>query len=62
MNAKNLINWGELSRLLSGDRGNVRRNRIPAKYQADIDSLVLRIEEWKKEIEPNLKRFISGDS
>lgn len=50
MNAKNLINWGELSRLLSGDRGNVRRNRIPAKYQNDVNRLIKLVGEWGEEV------------
>lgn len=50
MSAQDLINWGELSRLLSGSRMNIRKNRIPKMYQPDIDRLIEKIHEWKKEI------------
>jgi hypothetical protein len=29
METKDLINWGELSRMLSGSRQTVRKNKIP---------------------------------
>jgi len=51
MNAQDLINWGELSRLLSGSRMNIRKNRIPEKYKAEITSLVNQIETWQTEIQ-----------
>jgi len=51
MSAKDLINWGELSRLLSGSRMNIRKNRIPEKYKAEITSLVKHIETWQTEIQ-----------
>ena len=51
MSAQDLINWGELSRLLSGSRMNIRKNRIPQKYEADVQKLVSYIETWKAEIQ-----------
>lgn len=51
MSAQDLINWGELSRLLSGSRMNIRKNRIPQKYEAEINSLVKYIETWQTEIQ-----------
>jgi hypothetical protein len=51
MSAQDLINWGELSRLLSGSRMNIRKNRIPQKYEAEINSLVRHIEDWQTEIQ-----------
>lgn len=51
MSAQDLINWGELSRLLSGSRMNIRKNRIPQKYEAEINSLVKHIEDWQTEIQ-----------
>lgn len=51
MNPKDLINWGELSRLLSCSRMNIRKNRIPQKYEADIQKLVSYIETWQTEIQ-----------
>jgi len=51
MSAKDLINWGELSRLLSGSRMNVRKNRIPEKYKEQVTSLVNCIESWQTKIQ-----------
>lgn len=51
MSAQDLINWGELSRLLSGSRMNIRKNRIPQKYEAEINRLVKHIEDWQAEIQ-----------
>jgi len=51
MSAKDLINWGELSRLLSGSRMNIRKNRIPQKYEADVQKLISHIETWQAEIQ-----------
>lgn len=53
MNIKKLINWGELSRLLTGSRQNVRSNNIPKKYQPKVDEIMKANEDvvakWKKE-------------
>jgi len=40
MDAKELINWGELSRMLSGSRQTVRKNKIPKIHQPFIDDLI----------------------
>ena len=48
METKDLINWGELSRMLSGSRQTVRKNKIPKsktfthttiKWTPDYDNL-----------------------
>ena len=39
-----LINWGELSRLLSGSRQTVRRNKIPKIHQGVVAELLQSIE------------------
>ena len=45
---KNLINWSELSRLLTnGDRGNIRSNKTGKKYKKIVDDLLKRLREWK---------------
>lgn len=41
---KDLVNWGELSRRLTGSRLNVRRNRIPKKYEPVIKDLTEAME------------------
>ena len=51
MKAQDLINWGELSRLLSGSRMNIRKNRIPEKYKEQVTNLVNCIESWQSEIQ-----------
>jgi hypothetical protein len=40
MDAKELINWGELSRLLAGSRQTVRKNKIPKIHQEFVDDLI----------------------
>lgn len=45
MNAKNLINWGELSRILSGSRQTVRKNSIPKIHKEFISELLQAIDE-----------------
>ena len=37
---KDLLNWGELSRILSGSRQTVRKNKIPKIHQPFIDDLI----------------------
>ena len=51
MSAQDLINWGELSRLLSDSRMNIRKNRIPEKYKEQVTSLINCIETWQSEIQ-----------
>lgn len=48
MDSQNLINWGELSRILSGSRDTIRKNRIPKKHQELISQLLTAIEEILK--------------
>lgn len=40
MDTKDLINWGELSRMLSGSRQTVRKNKIPKIHQPFVDELI----------------------
>ena len=37
---EDLINWGELSRLLSGSRQTVRKNKIPKIHQEFVKELL----------------------
>ncbi len=43
MKPENLLNWGELSRLLSGNRFTVRKNKVPVKYQDIVSKLLSTI-------------------
>jgi hypothetical protein len=40
MSAEDLLNWGELSRMLSGSRQTVRKNKIPKIHQPFVDDLL----------------------
>lgn len=44
MEAKELINWGQLSRLLSGSRQTVRKNKVPIKHQLIVNELINAID------------------
>lgn len=45
MSAKDLINWGELSRMLSGSRQTVRKNSIPKIHEPFVTGLLKAINE-----------------
>ena len=47
--SKDLINWGELSRRLSGSRMTIRKNKIPKKHRDKIDALISSIDEVVKD-------------
>ena len=44
MNPQDLINWGELSRILSGSRMTIRKNKVPKVHQPVIDELLSAID------------------
>jgi hypothetical protein len=44
MDVKDLINWGELSRVLAGSRQTVRKNKIPLKHQPVVGELLAAME------------------
>ena len=44
-----LINWSELSRLITkGDRNGIRPNKIPKKHEAKVRRLQKLIEAWQE--------------
>ena len=49
MDAENLINWGELSRLLAGNRSSITKKRIPKKHDKSIERLKQLIKQWDDE-------------
>ena len=57
MDAKELINWGELSRMLSGSRQTVRKNKIPKIHQPFIDDLIKAIDKVIKKRTDNESGF-----
>lgn len=46
MEAQNLINWSELSRLLCQDRTSISKNRVSEKHKEKIEALKAAIEKW----------------
>lgn len=50
MSTKDLINWGELSRMLAGSRMTIRKNKIPKKHQKFIGELMELIDNKLKEL------------
>ena len=47
--ARRLINWSELSRLvIKGDRNGIRMNKIPLKHQEKINKLIKAVEDWQE--------------
>ena len=44
-----LINWGELSRLLAGSRSVVTKNRMPQKHEQSVQKLLDAIQKWDEE-------------
>jgi hypothetical protein len=46
MKPENLINWGELSRILSGTRSVVTKKRMPKKYEKQVSELLASISKW----------------
>ena len=46
MQINKLINWYEVSRQLSGEGQNIRQNKIPKRYQRQINRLLKILESW----------------
>ena len=40
MDIKDLINWSALSVIISGNSESIRRNRIPAKYEEQVQIFI----------------------
>lgn len=45
---KDLINWHELSRRLSGNGQNIRPNSTPKKYQRKVNRLLWILDLWER--------------
>ena len=43
-----LLNWREVSRVLSGNEESIRSNKCPKKYQAKVTALLQAIEAWEE--------------
>lgn len=47
-NELNLINWAEMSRLLSGSPQNIRPKYIPQKYKPSVHRLANQVRDWSE--------------
>jgi hypothetical protein len=45
MKPEQLINFGNLSRLLAGNRSSITRSRIPKKHRKTIQNLLTKVNE-----------------
>jgi len=43
---KNVINWTELSAVLTGEIGMVRSNFVPKKHKSEVDKLMKYVNKW----------------
>ena len=48
MDSKKIINFSEVSLVLTGTRNTIRANRPNPKYAAEISELVDFVDEWVK--------------
>lgn len=55
INMEHLINWKALSRYLAGNETSISKNRIPKKYQGDVNSLIDHLKAWEEKIKENTK-------
>jgi hypothetical protein len=46
---ENLINWGELSRLLCGTRSVLLRKRVGKKHEKAVEALLALLNKWYEE-------------
>ena len=44
---ENLINWAEISKLLTGGADRIRKNRIPKVHNDKIEELFILLQAWK---------------
>jgi hypothetical protein len=47
---ESLINWSVLSQLLTGNKQNIRQNRVPSKHKEQVERLLYYFECWEKGI------------
>jgi hypothetical protein len=50
MKPENLINWGELSRILSCTRSVVTKKRMPKKYEKQVNELLAAVSKWHESL------------
>ena len=52
-----LINWSELSRIITGNRNGIRFKKIPKKHIEALDKLFDDIPKWWREHKYKLAKF-----
>lgn len=65
---EDLINWSALSELLTGNKGNIRRDRVPNKYLEQVNSYFNMVTLWYEvyiegnttTVQVNLKTVLLG--
>ncbi len=45
MNERKLLNWSEISRLLSGNRSSIREKAVPQKYERKVSQIIKAVRE-----------------
>ena len=53
MSIDKLINWSELSRILSGNRSVVSINRMPKMHVKRVNELRKKNQEWYDSLDPS---------
>jgi len=59
--AKTLINWSALSEQMAHNRDSIRSERIPLKYQDDVNILLSYVEAWLNCKELTTKESLIGE-
>ena len=45
MNERKLLNWSEVSRVLSGNRSSIREKSVPQKYERKVNQIIKAVRE-----------------
>ncbi len=67
MEAEKLINYRELSRLLTGQPHNIRANKVPTMYQERVNELIALVTSWhrvetKKQDPPQAEEILPAEN
>lgn len=46
--------------MLTGDRMNIRKNRVPKKHKESVDNLIKHIEDWEAENQNGFEETEAG--
>jgi len=45
LNERKLLNWSEVSRLLSGNRSSIREKSVPQKYEVKVNQIIKAVRD-----------------